>query len=64
MLDRLVLACLAKKPEARPKSAEALHDALEACARVAPWNAAEAREFWRAFRNENVRMRTIDRPTA
>ena len=63
-LDALVLACLAKKPEARPSSAEELHDALVVCAKTSPWNAAEAREFWRAFRADNVRIRTSARPSA
>jgi eukaryotic-like serine/threonine-protein kinase len=63
-LDALVLACLAKKPDERPKGAVELHDALEACARNSPWNAAEARAFWRALRDSSVRVRTSDRPSA
>jgi eukaryotic-like serine/threonine-protein kinase len=43
-LDRLVLACLAKKPDERPDSA-ALHASL-AAVDVAPWTQEQARQWW------------------
>ena len=48
-LDRLVLACLAKKPEDRPQSAVALARSL-AGVEVDPWTEERAREWWTAHR--------------
>jgi serine/threonine-protein kinase len=50
-LERLVLSCLAKKPEARPRSAAELSQAL-ARIDVSPWTEAQAREWWTANRAE------------
>ena len=44
-LDRLVLACLAKKPEDRPASAAELSLALGSVAGE-PWGESEAEEWW------------------
>src|SRR5450432_603295 len=44
-LEALVLACLAKKPEARPQSAAELLRRLEACT-SAPWDSESARIWW------------------
>jgi hypothetical protein len=46
-LDRVVLACLAKRPEDRPASAAEL-DRMLADIDVAPWGEAEATRWWRA----------------
>jgi eukaryotic-like serine/threonine-protein kinase len=46
-LERLLLACLAKKPGDRPASASELSDGLVAIA-LAPWTQAEAAEWWAA----------------
>lgn len=46
-LDRVVLASLAKKPEERPASAEALADMLRAAA-LPEWSRAEARAWWKS----------------
>ncbi len=46
-LDRLVLACLAKEPEARPPGAAALARALGAI-EVEPWGEEQAARWWRA----------------
>jgi len=44
-LEKVVLACLAKKQDDRPADAAALADMLRAC-KVAEWTHADARGFW------------------
>jgi serine/threonine protein kinase len=44
-LEQLVLACLAKNPEERPRSAAALVRMLDMLT-VEPWTAAQAEEWW------------------
>jgi serine/threonine-protein kinase len=67
-LEALVLACLAKQRDRRPSGAEELHDALARCALSSPWQADEARRFWRELgkgaNSRAVRIRTSDRPSA
>ena len=48
-LDRLVLACLAKKPDGRPTDAAALSVALAAID-VDPWTEEQATSWWRDHR--------------
>ena len=45
-LEALVLACLAKEPADRPRNAEQLGDALDACLDGPRWSTAEARAWW------------------
>jgi serine/threonine-protein kinase len=45
-LERIVLACLAKDPDDRPASADALAGALAAVEVAAPWTPARAHEWW------------------
>jgi eukaryotic-like serine/threonine-protein kinase len=45
-LDRMVLACLAKRPEDRPESATEV-DRMLAEIEVEPWSEAEATQWWR-----------------
>lgn len=45
-LERIVLACLAKKPEDRPASASALRESLIACEDAPRYDAAAARKWW------------------
>jgi eukaryotic-like serine/threonine-protein kinase len=46
-LDRVVLACLAKRPDDRPASARELDRMLAAMGRE-PWSEEEATRWWRA----------------
>jgi len=50
-LERLVLSCLAKSPEARPQSAAELSQSL-ARIDIEPWTDAQASEWWRANNNQ------------
>jgi len=45
-LDRVILACLEKKPERRPSSARELHDLLAACEGIPTWTNALAERWW------------------
>jgi eukaryotic-like serine/threonine-protein kinase len=45
-LERLILACLAKRPEDRPADAGALFSTLEEGWKGAVWTQREAREWW------------------
>jgi hypothetical protein len=49
-LEAVVLACLEKKPERRPRSAAELRRRLEACA-VEPWDSDRARTWWLEHQN-------------
>jgi hypothetical protein len=51
-LDALVMACLAKKPADRPRSAAALKAALGACDGVGEWTQQQAKTWWEEFRHE------------
>ncbi|HOX58830.1 MAG TPA: serine/threonine protein kinase [Verrucomicrobiota bacterium] len=46
-LAELLLRCLAKQPGERPPSAEALEQALAACASAGSWTLLNAEEWWR-----------------
>jgi serine/threonine-protein kinase len=48
--DDLVLACLAKTPEQRPRDAAALSAALAAIDVDAPWTEGQAKSWWQANR--------------
>jgi len=45
-LEALLLACLAKRPDDRPASANALRERLRACAVASRWTNARAAEWW------------------
>jgi serine/threonine-protein kinase len=47
-LEAIVLACLAKQPEDRPASADALAERLAACIDRKPWDQRQARAWWQA----------------
>ena len=50
-LEALIMACLAKKPEQRPQSAEAMAEALVRCEAFAAWDEEQARQWWWDNRN-------------
>jgi hypothetical protein len=56
-LEALVLACLAKRREDRPASAEVLRAALLACADATKYDVADARAWWRG-RGADIRARS------
>ncbi len=45
-LERLILDCLAKKPEQRPASAQHINDILDTIEGAGRWGEAEARVWW------------------
>jgi tRNA A-37 threonylcarbamoyl transferase component Bud32 len=47
-LEQIILSCLAKSPEDRPKSAEALEAALGRCALAGTWSTQDAESWWGA----------------
>jgi serine/threonine-protein kinase len=51
-LENVLLACLAKRPEDRPASAQALRDRLRACAAAGRWTNARAAAWWALHRHE------------
>lgn len=46
-LEALILSCLAKSPEERPRDARSLRAALVACRDAGTWSDLEAQAFWR-----------------
>jgi hypothetical protein len=58
-LERLVLACLEKDRERRPRDASELHERLHECSKLAPWSRADANGFWRAFRRDSERADAV-----
>jgi tRNA A-37 threonylcarbamoyl transferase component Bud32 len=47
-LTDLLMRCLAKQPEQRPRSAEALDQALAGCAAAGTWTPLDAEQWWQA----------------
>jgi serine/threonine-protein kinase len=57
-LERIILRCLAKRPEDRFRDAESLDQALSECAAVDRWTQSHAARWWR----EHDRATTATRP--
>ena len=50
-LDAVILQCLRKNPDERPRDARALRQALERCTMAPRWTVDDAAAWWRAFRS-------------
>ena len=50
-LERVILACLAKRPAERPQSTRAIVALLERSALAGAWTRDDADAFWAAHRN-------------
>jgi len=53
-LERVVMACLAKKPEDRPQSAAELTELLNGCKDVPVWSKEDANRWWTLHRPESA----------
>lgn len=51
-LEAVLLACLAKRPDDRPASAQVLRERLRACAAAGRWTNARAAQWWAAHRHQ------------
>ena len=51
-LEKLVLGCLAKRPEDRPASAQALREQLRACYAAGRWTNQRASQWWASHRHQ------------
>jgi hypothetical protein len=57
-LAAVLLACLAKRPEDRPQTADALRRALLACADAGRWTEEDARGWWAEWRERLIALRS------
>jgi eukaryotic-like serine/threonine-protein kinase len=62
-LDALLVACLAKEPEARPRDAQALLTALLDCETESPWSGVAARGWWSNWHQANADVASLQPPT-
>jgi serine/threonine-protein kinase len=58
-LERVVMACLEKKPEDRPQFVAELRAMLDACTDITPWTEADANHWWALHRPEPVRTASL-----
>ena len=63
-LDQIVLDCLAKDPNARPVTAEALSTRLGAISFARPWTEQSAVRWWEAYRPSSVSLDTLAETTS
>jgi eukaryotic-like serine/threonine-protein kinase len=61
-LEQVIMACLAKKPEDRPKTAEEVSDRLIACA-LPSWTRGNASEWWATSASKKKSESDGHRPT-
>ncbi len=54
-LERVIMHCLEKEPDKRPRTAEELFEMLSACEDSGKWGQREAREWWET----NLPVRTV-----
>jgi serine/threonine-protein kinase len=62
-LDALILSCLAKDPEVRPRDAQSLMTSLLECEAESPWNSNSARAWWTDWHRANTDMALATSPT-
>lgn len=60
-LDTLILKCLRKRPDDRPRDARALREDLRRCRVAQPWTAADATAWWGTYRSAT--SHAVDPPT-
>jgi serine/threonine-protein kinase len=56
-LERLILRCLDKSPDARPRGARSLAEELAGCTDVPPWSLERAAAWWRARQPDGAARR-------
>ena len=62
-LDALLVACLAKEPDARPRDAHALLAALLECETESPWSSVVARTWWSKWHQAHSEVPLARLPT-
>ena len=63
-LEALVLRCLQKNPDDRPRGAHALQSELRRCAAARQWTAEHAEEWWATFKSSRDHPTDRSAPTA
>jgi serine/threonine-protein kinase len=63
-LEEIILRCLSKKAEDRPRSAQELARLLAACGGVSPWTRENAVEWWQTYLPESSTFRVARQPRA
>jgi serine/threonine-protein kinase len=63
-LERVILRCLAKKPEERPHSAQELSRLLDACTASPGWTREDAAAWWQDYLPESSSYRIARQPLA
>jgi serine/threonine-protein kinase len=61
-LEEIILRCLAKNPEDRPRSAQHLGRLLDACTQIPKWTRDEAAEWWLTHLPESSSYRIARQP--
>jgi hypothetical protein len=61
-LEAIILRCLAKNPEDRPRSAQQLGRLLDGCTQVPKWTRDDAAEWWLAHLPDSSSYRIARQP--